>query len=161
MSTPTFKAQCASFLAQLPRWSAPVPDESSATFDDDAVLVLRAHACDSLFLTQLPYEEGVRLLRCVALEPIDELGDKLWTADDLGETEWRWLQDEWALNGASVMFHPSTGALAWVRDLTAKAPSTVGGKWQEEIQTWIAESDSLIDSMGWGHEPALPRAVAE
>lgn len=161
MSTPTPVAQCASFLSQLPRWFAPSADAFADWADDEVLLVLQAHDRDVIFLSQLPDAEGVRLLRCLAPVPIKGLGDRLWTSNEEGDTGWNWLRDEWALNQSSVMFHPPTGALAWVRDLEATAPLAIEKEWPAELEAWIAEGDSLIESLGWSAEVAEPAQATE
>ncbi len=149
MTKLTLVAQCASFFSQLPRWSVPEHGLLDGMPDDGDVQVFQAHERDCLFLSPLLGQEGVRLFRCAAPDPIATLNEQLWTAGPEGDTGWVWLQDEWAMEHASVMHHPATGAMAWVRDLVAADPSMEDGKWQPEIQAWIAEADSLIEQIGW------------
>lgn len=129
--------------------------------EDGSVLVLQAHERDCLFLSERTNEEGVRLFRCVAPEPIEALDERLWTVNADGETGWTWLQDEWSLENASVMYHPDTGAMAWVRDLDAPDLAEVSQKWLADIEAWIAEADSLIERTGSLAEPLGASDLAE
>ena len=149
MTKPTLAAQCASFFSQQPRWSKPANASLDDWPADSDVQVFLANEREGIFLSPLLQEAGVRLFRCAAPDPIAALNDQLWTVRPDGDTGWVWLQDEWAMEHASVMHHPATGTIAWVRDLAEADSSTEDGKWQSEIEAWIAEADSLMEQIGW------------